>query len=167
MDAVISSKPSITLDDIPQVWAGAFQECQKLLEAVRIRTIKLSKVDKQFKPYRQSNLDTLLLNLHQGVCQCTGVSPANKKKEAEFICSAVGRMRSYWDLCNYRDTANVFLKIKDALNLTKGDFRDVEKLSKEVLAFFFKLQSYSFPIHSCCLCNSPIVDFLYEGPNTR
>ncbi len=135
-DSAISSKPSITLEDIPQVWAGAFEECQKLLETVRFRTIKLADVDKQFKPYHQSNLETSLLKLHQGVCQCTDVSPANEKNEARLIRSAVGRMYSYWDLCNYRDTANVFLKIRDALNLTKGDFRDVEKLSKEVLTFF-------------------------------
>ncbi len=131
MDTVISSKPTITLDDIPQVWAGAVQECQKLLTAVKAQTIKLVVVDKQFKPYCRKNLESQLINLHRGVCHYTGVSPANENKEVILMRSAARRILLYWDICSYRDTANVFLKIRDALNLT-GDFGDVEKLTKEV-----------------------------------
>ncbi len=126
---------SATLADMPQVWETTFRNCKVLLKSVQDQTITLVDVDRQFHQYHQKSLETQLTNLHHGVCLCTGVSPANDKKEARLIRSAVGRMGSYWDLCNYRDTANVFLNIRDALNLTKGDFGDVEKLSEEVLTF--------------------------------
>ncbi len=130
---VTSSKQDVALSDIARVWSEVFQACEDLLKAVQDQTINLVDVDRLFSQYDKKNLDIQLVNLLHGVCMCTGKHVSGKSKEE--IHTAVVRMCSYWDLCKYRDTANVFLKIRDALKLTKGNFRDVEKLSQEVNAF--------------------------------
>ncbi len=132
MDTIFGSGPTGALDSMVHVWTSAFQGCQQLLKVIQDQSIKLEDVDTQL--HHRQNLETQVLKLHNCICHCHRISSATKNREAKDIRSALGRVHAYWDLCNYQTTANVFLKIRDALNLGKGDFRDVEKLSKQVLA---------------------------------
>ncbi len=140
MDEISRSCPLITLDSIVDVWRNAFQRCQQLVNEIKDQSMKLEDVDR--KLHQGKDLETHVLKLHDCLCQCSRISPV---KEAKDVRNALGRVRAYWDLRNYHITANVFLKIRDALELTKGDFRDVEKLSNQVPA------TRALAI-CCCLC---------------
>ena len=128
MDVAVKAS-TLTIADIhTNVWQPAFDHCQNLLDQLHDQSMKLVDVDKIFKHYRGQQLESQLMTLFTGVNACSDVKG---EKNGTFIKSAVRRMNKYWDLCKYRDAANMFLELRSVLNL-KGDFRNVERLSTEV-----------------------------------
>ena len=126
------SNPDMTISDVgPRMWEPTFAQCQQLLEELNSASITLASVDKNLKEYRmeKNKLENELYVLSSGVSKCLQV-PSN----FAWIRSIVDRIQQYWRLCDHREAANSFLRLRDALNLT-GDFRDVEGISKEVIYF--------------------------------
>jgi len=129
MNAAVRSSAgaALTLVDIhSKVWEPAFRNCQSLLDKLYDHSMKLSRIDGHFKQH-EHDLETQLASLFAGVNACLG-----KAKSGAWIGAVVCRIHDYWHLCNYRKAASAFLDLKKALNLQKGDFRDVKKLATEV-----------------------------------
>jgi len=129
MSAAVRSNAgaALTLADIhSKVWEPAFRNCQSLLDKLHDRSMKLSRIDGYFKQH-EHDLETQLASLFAGVNACLG-----KPKNRAWIGGVVSCIHDYWQLCNYRKAASAFLDLKEALNLQKGDFSDVEKLATEV-----------------------------------
>lgn len=129
--SAMRSNVVVKLADIPKLWNDSIRSCQELLVTIKSQAMKLEEVDRQFLQYRQSRLEDQVVRLHQGVRQCTGMSSDIQNDEMK-LRNAVKRMHLYWELSSYRDTANTFLKIRDALKLEKRAFIEVERLSKDV-----------------------------------
>ena len=131
MGAAFRNSPRgfLTLADIqPKVWDPAFHSCQSLLQELHDHSIKLTHVDKRFKQLdNSSNLENQLRKLFAGVNACLG-----ENRSGTWIRGVVCRIYDYWHLCNYRKAASAFLDLREALNLQKGDFSNVEKLATEV-----------------------------------
>ena len=118
----------LTLADIKsKVWDPAFHSCQILLQELHDRSMKLTHVDKCFKQHKNSNLEKQLRELFAGVNACLG-----ENRSGAWIRGVVRRIHDYWDLCNSHKAASAFLDLKEALNLQKGDFSNIEKLATEV-----------------------------------
>ncbi len=73
-----------------------------------------------------NNLDNAVLNLAVGITKCMGTQPTQGP-----LKNALWRIKQYWKLCQYQTGANVFLRLRDVLNL-KGDFEIVKRLSQQV-----------------------------------
>ena len=124
----IRSNPDLTIDSIyPLVWQPCLDKCKQLLMSLSDLSMKLVHVDQVFKDHRD-NIDTQLSSLFRGVSGCT-----RERFDWRLIERAIWKIKQYWELCRYRKGANIFLRIRDSLDLGGGDFNLVEKLSKEVL----------------------------------
>ena len=124
------SNPNMTISDVGlKVWEPAFTQCQQLLKQLQSGAMVLSNVDKHFSQYKGElkRLKGDLESLFHGVNACN-----EGDTDSSWIHQVVTRMMEYWRLCEYREAANSFLKLRDSLELTKGDFKNVEKISKEV-----------------------------------
>ena len=127
MSVAVKDNPDLTLDNVyPLVWQPCLDWCKQLLLSLSNLSMKLVDVDKVFKDHKD-NIDTQLLALSKGVSDCT-----REQFDWRLIERAIKRIGQYWELCRYREGANIFLRIRDSLNLRNGDFSLVEKLSKEV-----------------------------------
>lgn len=130
MKSAVSTLHTVTLNDIlPHVWTPCFQRCKDILESMVSLQIKLSEVEKYFNKHEFGhNLETQLNNLFKGLNECKanlkGVTVDNLNVAAQLI-------RQYWNLCQYRHVANIFLNLRDVLNL-HGNFYPVERLSSKV-----------------------------------
>ena len=123
-----------------EVWAPTFEQCQSLLEELYEQTITLGDVDRHFGKYRESGeLKTQLQLLFHGVNECM-----HRKEGEKWIQRSVDKIVNYCQLCGYRDAANSFLELRDLLKLTKGDFRDVERISKKVM------NTHCVVFRACC-----------------
>ena len=137
ISAAVNNNPgaSLTLADInSKVWDPAFHSCQILLQELHDRSMKLSDINKRFKSlsdtnkrFKSRNLEKQLRELFAGVNACLG-----ERKSGAWIGEVVRRIHDYWDLCNNHKAASAFLDLKEALNLQKGDFSNIEKLATEV-----------------------------------
>ena len=112
-----------------QVWKPAFQHCDNLLDQVRSLSMTLSDVDKHFNTLSRPELELELQALLSGVSMCVGQT---SRPNFDWICPRVVRIVEYRKLRDYCAAANLFLKLRDELNLTEGDFSDVERISAEV-----------------------------------
>ena len=130
MEAAFRNSPggSLALADIhSKVWDPAFHCCQSLLQELHDCSMKLTQVDKHFKQHINNNLERQLRELFAGVNACLG-----ENRSGAWIRGVVHRIHDYWQLCNYRKAASAFLDLREALNLQKGDFSNIEKLATEV-----------------------------------
>ena len=124
------SNPDMTINDVGlKVWEPAFTQCQQLLEQMHIGSITLSEVHRHFSQYKgeKLRLERELQNLFCGVNACH-----RECRDSSWIHQTAARMMEYWRLCENLATANSFLKLRNSLELTKGDFKNVERISKDV-----------------------------------
>jgi hypothetical protein len=127
MSVAIRDNPDLTLDSMyPLVWQPCLGKCKQLLTSLSDLSMKLVDIDLVFMDHRE-NIDTQLDALFKGVSDCT-----REPFDWRLVERAIGKIKLYWDLCRYREGANIFLRIRDSLGLEGGDFSLVEKLSKEV-----------------------------------
>ena len=126
-----ANNQAISIGEIEsQVWTPAFDHCNKILEELRGLSMTLSSVDNHFENYlTESELVSELKILFHGVHQCIA---ENSSPNHHWIKDRVIQIVNYRKLCEYCDAGNSFLKLKESLKLTKGDFRDVERISQEV-----------------------------------
>ena len=128
LQLALTKNPSLDVNHLQSdVWQPAFQQCQSLLEELYEQTITLGDVDRHFGMYGESGLTTQLKLLFHGVNECT-----NRQLGDDLILRSVEKITNYRQLCSYRNAANSFLKLRDLLKLSRGNFRDVERISKEV-----------------------------------
>ena len=123
--------PKMSVSDIKaKVWTPAFDHCRQLLTELHDLSMTLANVDRHFKCYKKQELENELKVLFDGINKCLCQSLSDN-----WIRHVVLRIEDYRKLCGYRKAANSFLKLRDSLKLTKGDFKDVERISKEVIIF--------------------------------
>ena len=127
LQQAIADNAEFSLDDVFQtVWQPCLEECRKLLQSLADLTMKLSDVDIVLGPH-QVRLETQLQLLFKGITEIT-----KKSDNPSLIERAARRIRDYWNLRRYQEGADTFLRLKNSLRLTKGDFRLVERLSQQV-----------------------------------
>ena len=125
--------PKMSVNDVEsKVWTPAFDNCQQLLTELHGMSMTLANVDRHFQCYSKQQLGNELKVLFDGVNKCLCKSPSDN-----WIHHVVLRIEDYRKLCGYRNAANSFLKLRDSLKLTNGDFKDVEKISKEVIICYW------------------------------
>ena len=128
MSVATRDNPDLTLDSIHlMVWQPCLGKCKQLLVSLSDLSMKLVDVDLVFRDHKE-NIDTQLQALFKGVSDCT-----REEFDWTLMERAIRKIKQYWDLCRYRNGANIFLRIRDSLGLGDGDFSLVEKLSKEVI----------------------------------
>lgn len=110
------------------VWQPTFDYFVALLDSLISLRIKLSDVDKKFKEH-ETTLEPQLFRLFSGLKKCQGVACLSH----HLIERPLHRIQKYWHLCRYRKGADVFLELKEVLNLQKGDFKIVETFSRDVI----------------------------------
>ena len=130
--------PHLSTKDLEsEVWNPAFSHCEKLLQEMYERTITLGDVDKHFKSYNESDIVTQLNLLLHGVNECNqlmcSIQGVHQPLQNHWIPHSVQKIVDYRQLCRYRDAADSFLWLRDVLNLSGGDFSDIEKISREVI----------------------------------
>ena len=124
-------KLNVTISDVgPTIWEPVFLNCQQLLEELHSGSMTLSDVDKHFYQYKgeQQRLERELKSLFHGVNKCCEMN----EEDSSWIHQAVTRIAEYWRLCTYCEAAHCFLKLRDSLELTRGDFKLVERIFKGV-----------------------------------
>ena len=109
-------------------------------------SITLSDVDEYFGSYGGSDLTVQLRTLFRGINECT--AGTQQKCNDDWIQRSVKKIEHYRQLCGYRDAANYFLKLRDLLELSIGDFGDVEKISKEVCMHSHVFLIVAYPTQS-------------------
>ena len=134
MTRTCCSNSNMTICDVgPKVWEPAFRHCQNLLQHLHNRSMTLSNVDKHFGQYSGNliKLERELKCTFDGVIACAAWE---KGTDSRWIHEAVTQIQDYWILCQheYCDAANSFLELRKCLQLTKGDFGDLERISKNV-----------------------------------
>ena len=130
MTRAVSTKPVLQMDDIvTQMWDPAFHLSQELLDQLHDHTMKLSRVENDFRHYRYQP-DHLQGNL---MSLCKGVNLCLERMDASFswVHGVVLTIQEYWSLCQYQTAACTLLKLQKELKLT-GDFQVVVKLAEQV-----------------------------------
>ena len=131
MENAFRSNPNMSITDVEaQVWVPAFKHCQNLLDQLASQSMTLADIDRHFQHYSGDELVRELKCLFDGVNQCL-----SQKHEDKWIRHTVIRIEDYRKLRGYCEAANSFLKLKQSLKLTKGDFTAVERISREVSLF--------------------------------
>ena len=115
------------------VWGPVFQLCQELLQKLSDLSLTLSDVDKHFKNYGERKLIPELKLLCHGINECMN----HQQLSDHWIQHSVQKISKYRQLCSYRDAANSLLELRDLLNLSEGDFRDMERILNEVCFVVF------------------------------
>ena len=126
------TKGLVSFHDITElVWKPVFKRCQMLLSDLKSWKLKLHEVDQLFKERYYEKQKALLrdiTNLSQAVNKCQGIV----EQDSGWIKDATNRISQYWNLCNYHEAAQAFIKIRDTLGLT-GNFSLVERVAKQVM----------------------------------
>ena len=121
--------PNMSIDDMSScVWEPTFTKCQEIKGQLQKKSISLSDVDKYFGPHKGETLEKELDSLVRGIDYC-----CNEPSDLNWICQAVQWINKYWKLCAQCEAVNSFLKLRDTLKLTEGDFSVVETISTEVI----------------------------------
>ena len=137
---LVSSQCKAVTDFYPKVWRPTFEKCQKILHDLYNESMHLSEVDKLFN-ISKDHLQTQLLKLYEGLKSCSEIDEGSSCSFVEtyldgaWIHLRVQQINHYWDLCKCHEAANLFLSLKDVLQLNDGDFTTVERVSTEVCPF--------------------------------
>jgi hypothetical protein len=123
----INDNPNLTIKDIERgVWIPTFKHCQKLLFQLQDMSITLCDLDEYLR-VSDGGLEHELKALCHGLSMC-----AEKEYCDDWIGSTIARIVEYRKLQDYHAAASLFVKLRTSLNLTKGDFQDVERIASEV-----------------------------------
>ena len=123
---VVASRSNLTIADIyTEIWQPVFNDCRKLLESLTDQSMTLSYVDTHLKDY-SDNLETVVYNLAVGVSKCLSM-----ELDQTSLRRPLWNIRQYWRVCEYQTGAQLFLKLRDVLQLN-GDFDLVERFSSQV-----------------------------------
>ena len=164
MKNAFRGNPNMSIADVEaQVWVPAFKHCQNLLEQLASQSMTLADVDKHFQHYRGHELERELKCLFDGVNQCL----SQEQRHDKWIRHTVIRIEDYRKLRGYCEAANSFLKLKQSLKLTKGDFTAVERISREVSLFQIPLSLLVIqgcPVYTCTCIYIGV--FFNERPNS-
>ena len=126
------NNPELSIRDVEsKVWVPVFQLCQELLQKLQDLSMTLGEVDSHFKDFEERDITTQLKLLFHGINECIKQQLSDHR-----IQQSVQKISEYWQLCSYRDAADSFLQLRDLLKLSEGDFRDVERISNEVISLF-------------------------------
>jgi hypothetical protein len=122
-----SSNPKLALTDLEgAVWTPTIIHCQNLLKTMKERSITLRDIDKYF----DASGDEIEQELK---ALCLGVAMCRKEVyDDHWINAGVALIVEYRKLRQYHAAATLFLELRTILNLTQGDFHDVERIAKEV-----------------------------------
>ena len=122
----------LTIQDIvTKIWEPAFEECCRILESLKGRTMKLREIDDRFKRYDgPGKIRGHLENLYKGVELCFGRGQSSAACPG-WIKSAVESMQQYWTLSRYAKAAQTILELRRRLELT-GEFSIMETIATQV-----------------------------------
>ena len=125
------NNPNLSIRDLEsEVWVPVFQMCRELLQNLHDLSMTLGEVDTHFKTFEERDLTTQLKLLLDGINECM-----NRPVSHHWIQHSVQKISEYRQLHGHRDAASALLQLRDLLNLSEGDFRDVERISTEVKCF--------------------------------
>ena len=140
VDALYKTVVQISFNDVDvSLWRPALQSCISLLAKLNAGDMTLLDIDHQFKLIyfkKRDQLEQDLINLQHGVNAIKHAS-----SDSNWIRKVVVNIGQYWDLCEYREAAEAFIKIRDTLKLT-GDFAIVERVASKVLIAAFNFMSF-------------------------
>ena len=105
-------------------------KCEEILLSLEQKTMTLEYVDKYFRKFQETDLESNLLKLCQGIQQCypdTELKPAR-----HWVHSVVVDIQEYKKIDSYMNVAKIVLKLKKSMNLT-GDFTVIDTLAQQVL----------------------------------
>ena len=127
LSAVKNLSAGLALCDIEkELWTPVFNQCKELLDKLKDCSLSLQVVDEVFK--NQPDVSGNIKQLCRGVEMC---QKGHDVKDFKCIRGVIVRMNQYWRLCSFAETAESFLQLRDALNLT-GDFGLVERIAAQV-----------------------------------
>ena len=129
--------PNLTIEEVPAlVWEPTFGQCQRFLEQLQTRQVKLSDVDKYFGHRKKTaNLRRDLESFYAAVAKCK--NPKFFFTDTSWIPGLVKALQLYWLLCKARDTAEALISLKSNLNITPTPlslFKSIQSLPQEVIA---------------------------------
>lgn len=141
LNQAIMDNFQLSLCDIyGSVWLPTLERCRKLLQSLEDLSMKFSDVDTDLQPYHDC-LDLQLKLLYDQMAEIS-----QKSGNLDLIKQATLRIKKYW---KYQKCADIFLKLKNSLGLSKGDFQVVERLSQQVYATKMNFLYLSRLIYAC------------------
>lgn len=126
-----ASYPNLTIEDVPEkVWKPTFTCCQRFLEQLENREVKLADVDKYFEG--RKNIGSLRTDL-QSFSAAIAVCRNTQRNNTAWILGLVEVLQKYWLLCKARDAAQALISLQTKLQFKPTpQFQSVKKLLQEV-----------------------------------
>ena len=112
-----------------KVCMHVLDECEEILLSLEQKTMTLESVDKYFRKFQETDLESNLIKLCQGIQQCfpdTEVLPAK-----QWVHGVVVHIQEYRNINSYMNVATIVLELKKSMNLT-GDFTVIDTLAQQV-----------------------------------
>ena len=139
-----ATMPNITIEEVPTfVWQPTFTQCQRFVEQLQARQVKLSDVDKHFEHQKNTaNLQRDLESFYAAIAKCKNqkINSAN----TSWIPGLVEALQQYWLLCKARDTAEALTSLTKNLNFTLTPlslFKLIQSLPQEVIVNYLFAQN--------------------------
>jgi len=112
------------------VWKPTFTCCQRFLEQLENREVKLADVDKYFEG--RKNIGSLRTDL-QSFSAAIAVCRNNQRNNTAWIPGLVEVLQKYWLLCKARDAAQALISLQTKVQFKPTpQFQSVKKLLQEV-----------------------------------
>ncbi len=129
--------PGVTINEIyTLIWRPVFEQCQQLLHDLATHQITLATVDHCLTPHA-STLVPDIMNLAVGMHKCLKTPTA--PNYGTLRC-AMSKVEDYWKICEYQDGAQVFLCLKEVLQLS-GDFALIQMFASSVRIYVHNICS--------------------------
>ena len=112
-----------------KVCMPVLDECKIILISLEQKTMTLENVDKYFRKFQESDLESNLYKLCLGIQQCfpeTELKPAK-----QWLHDVVLDIQEYKKINSYMNVATIVLELKQSMNLT-GDFTVIDTLAQQV-----------------------------------
>ena len=129
LKTILRERVTLTLEDVViRLWTPVFARCEELLKQLMEYSLSLPTVDLLFSGKETNVIAHSIKQLHKGVEMCRS---GKEVKDFKWIKEVVDCMEQFWQLSEYTEAAQAFLKLRDALKLT-GDFQLVENVALQV-----------------------------------